>query len=107
MDPKLTSELSRTNPNVPFRAEPNYVHHTWARTWYSRPELFLQPQSLEEIQKIITLARRCRKRIVVVGSGHSPSDLTCSSSWMVNLDSFSAVLGVNREKKIMKAQAGI
>jgi D-arabinono-1,4-lactone oxidase len=107
MDPKLATELSRTDPNVAFRADFNHVHHTWARTFYSRPELYIQPQSLEEIQKVVTLARRCRRRIVVVGSGHSPSDLTCSSSWMVNLDSYSAVLGVNREKKIMKVQAGI
>ena len=29
---------------------------------------------------------------MVVGYGHSPSDLTCTSSWLVNLDNFNSVL---------------
>lgn len=86
MDPKITLELSRTSPSIPFRASPSHVHHTWARTFYSRPELYIQPHTIAEVEKAVNLARRCRRRIVVVGSGHSPSDITCSSAWMMNLD---------------------
>ncbi|KAL3436658.1 D-arabinono-1,4-lactone oxidase-domain-containing protein [Aspergillus tetrazonus] len=107
MDPAVARELSRLDPAVPFRASSGHLHHTWARTFYSRPQLYIQPQSLAEIQKVVNLARRCRRRLVVVGSGHSPSDLTCSSAWMVNLDNFNRILSVDRETGIVTVEAGI
>jgi D-arabinono-1,4-lactone oxidase len=107
MPPKFMIELDRLDTDVPFRASQSHIHHTWARTFHSRPELYLRPQSIAEIQKIITLARRMRRRVVTVGCGHSPSDLTCTSAWMVNLDDFGKVLDVNTESKTMTVQAGI
>jgi D-arabinono-1,4-lactone oxidase len=107
MPPKFLIELERLDPDVPFRASQSHIHHTWARTFHSRPELYLRPQSIAEIQKIITLARRIRRRVVTVGCGHSPSDLTCTSAWMVNLDDFGQVLNVDKGRKTMTVQAGI
>lgn len=104
---KIQREVERLDPDVAFRANATHVHHTWAKTFQSRPELYIQPESLEEIQKLVTLARRCRRRLVVVGSGHSPSDLTCTSSWMVNLDHYSRVLKVDKQKKTLLVQGGI
>nr|POE73017.1 putative d-arabinono-1,4-lactone oxidase [Quercus suber] len=107
MDSGLREEIAKTSPEIPFRSSTSHTHHTWARTFRSRPELYIRPQSLEEIQKIVTLARRCRRRIVVVGCGHSPSDLTCTSSWMVNLDNYSGVLKVDKDKKTLLVEGGI
>ncbi|KAF2740827.1 D-arabinono-1,4-lactone oxidase [Polyplosphaeria fusca] len=107
MPSRFLIELERLDPDVPFRASPSHIHRTWARTFHSRPELYIRPQSLPEIQKIVTLARRMRRRVVTVGSAHSPSDLTCTSAWMVNLDDFNQVLKVDRERKTMTVQAGI
>lgn len=104
---KLQYELERTDPHVPFRASTKHLHHTWAKTFISRPELYIKPQSLEEVQKLVTLARRCRKRLVVVGCGHSPSDLTCTSSWMVNLDNYARVLKVDKQRKTLTVEGGI
>ncbi|MCJ1420852.1 D-arabinono-1,4-lactone oxidase [Xylographa parallela] len=107
MDPLVKREIQRVDPDVPFRASPSHRHHTWARTFYSRPELYIQPETTEEIQKIITLARKCRRRIVTVGCGHSPSDLTCTSSWMVNLDKYNKIIKVNSQSQVVVMQAGI
>ena len=107
MEPRLARELSKLDPSVPFRASTSHIHHTWAKTFYSRPELYIQPESIAELQKVITLARRCRRRIVTVGSVHSPSDLTCTSAWVVNLDNFRRVLEVSRESGVVTVEAGI
>ena len=107
MDPIIQRELSQLDPTVPFRASTDHFHHTWAKTFFSRPELYIQPQSIAEVQKLVTLARRCRRRLVVVGSGHSPSDLTCTSAWLVNLDGLHRVLDVSRETGIVTVEAGI
>ncbi|KFY44293.1 hypothetical protein V494_01554 [Pseudogymnoascus sp. VKM F-4513 (FW-928)] len=107
MNPVITNELNKLEDGIAFRASPDHFHHTWARTFYSAPELYIQPQSVEEIEKVTTLARRCRRRITTVGSGHSPSDLTCTSSWMVNLDKFNKILSIDRETNLVTMQAGI
>lgn len=57
----------------------------------------------------MTLARRCRKRICVTGFGHSPSDLTCTSSWLINLDNLSNVIerDVDNTPGLYRIEAGI
>jgi len=107
MASRFTIELEKLDPTVPFRASQTHTHHTWAQTFHSRPELYIRPQTLAEVQKVVTLARRLRRRVVVVGCGHSPSDLTCTSAWMVNLDDFNSVLGADAENKTLLVQAGI
>ncbi|KAK0937675.1 D-arabinono-1,4-lactone oxidase [Friedmanniomyces endolithicus] len=104
---KIQLEIARTDPSTPFRATTHHTHYTWAKTFSSRPELYIQPQTLPEIQKVVNLARKCRRRIVVVGCGHSPSILTCTSSWMVNLDDYRRLLKVDRQKKTLLVEAGI
>lgn len=103
----LQRELSRLHPALPFRATSTHQHHTWARTFHSYPELYIQPQTTEELQKVVTLARRCRRRITVAGCAHSPSDLTCTSSWLVNLDHFQDILDINKDTNVVVMQAGI
>lgn len=103
----LQWEMSRLHPAVPFRATSTHQHHTWARTFHSLPELYIQPQTSEELQKVVTLARRCRRRITVAGCAHSPSDLTCTSSWLVNLDHFQDILDINKDTNVVVMQAGI
>lgn len=107
MDPIILRELSQLDPTVPFRASPGYLHSTWAKTFFSRPELYIRPQSVAEIQKVVTLARTCRRRIVTVGSAHSPSDLTCTSAWLVNLDDFNRVIDVSPDTGVVTVEAGI
>ena len=105
--PRLQQELDKLDGSIAFRSSATHAHHTWARTFHAYPELYIRPSSLAEIQQLVTLARRCRRRLLVVGSGHSPSDLTCTSSWMVNLDHYSDIVSVVREHKRVVVQAGI
>ncbi len=109
LDAKLQRELSRLDDSIPFNPQTRYLHHTWAQTFFSRPELYFQPSTVAELQKIVTLARRCRKRLCVTGFGHSPSDLTCTSSWLINLDNLSLVLerNVDGTPGLIRFQAGL
>lgn len=107
LDARVATEERNVDPDVPFRCSALHIHHTWARTFNSRPELYIQPHTLAEIQKIVKLARRCRRRLVVVGCGHSPSDITCTSSWMVNLDFYNRVLHVDQQQGRLTVEGGI
>lgn len=107
MEPNVVAALKEFDDSIPFRAVTNHTLSTWARTFHSRPELYIQPSSIEEIEKIVNVARRCRKRLTIVGCGHSPSDITCTSSWLINLDKFNKILSVNNETGVVVMQAGI
>jgi D-arabinono-1,4-lactone oxidase len=97
MDPILT----------PPHARRNHIHRTWARTFTSLPELYIQPETLQEIEQTISFARKARRRIVVTGCGHSPSVMTCTSSWMVNLDNFNKIVALDAETGVVRMQSGI
>ncbi|KAI1417435.1 L-gulonolactone/D-arabinono-1,4-lactone oxidase [Hypoxylon sp. FL1857] len=107
MDPLVASELARSDDGVPFRAKEGHVHSTWAKTFLSRPELYFQPETLPEIEKIVRLAHKCRRRITTTGCGHSPSSLTCTSSWLVNLDKYNQILSVDASEGVVVMQSGI
>ena len=107
MDPIVRREVAKLGENVRFRARTKHLHSTWAKTFSSRPELYIRPQSVEEIQTAVNLARRCRKKIVVTGSGHSPNTITCTSSWLMNLDDCRGVISVDEKNCKITVQAGI
>ncbi|KAI1311203.1 D-arabinono-1,4-lactone oxidase [Xylaria venustula] len=107
MDPLVTAELAKCDDGIAFNPKLHHVHSTWAKTFLSRPDLYFQPESLEEIEKIVKLAHRCHRRITVTGCGHSPSSLTCTSSWLVNLDKYNRILSLDQTTGIVVMQAGI
>ncbi|KAI5788948.1 D-arabinono-1,4-lactone oxidase-domain-containing protein [Peziza echinospora] len=112
--------LSAESP-IPFAPKLNHIHRTWARTHLSRPELYLQPSTLPEIQQIVNFARTLRKKIITVGSGHSPSDITTAPAtqsiggsaggkadvWLVNLDNFNKVISRDDSTLRITVEAGI
>ncbi|KAF3921335.1 hypothetical protein ABW21_db0209651 [Orbilia brochopaga] len=92
---------------IPFRASRHHIHHNWAHIHSSRPQLFIKPQSLEEIRFIVALAAKCRKKVTVIGSAHTPNTLTCTPGWLVSLDDFQEVIKVNDDTFEITVQAGM
>lgn len=108
MHPLVAAEAAnRQDDGIAFRARPDHVHRTWARTFSSLPELYIQPESLAEVEKTVNLARACRRRLVTAGCGHSPSDITCTSSWLVNLDRYNRLLSADAQSGVVVVQSGI
>lgn len=85
--------------NIKLATVKGRKHGTWAGTFFCAPELYLQPSSIDQIKSIVVEAHRQKKRIMLTGSGHSPSDLTMTlgktatksnGEWLVNLDKFNS-----------------
>ncbi|QPG74656.1 hypothetical protein FOA43_001988 [Brettanomyces nanus] len=75
---------------------PNRWHRTWAHTFQCLPQFYLQPDNIDQIVSIVNHARKSRKSIMTVGSGHSPSDITMTRDYLVNLDNFNEIISENR-----------
>ena len=101
----LCSEFANINPSLLLVK--THRHATWAGTYRSYPQVYLQPRSIEELRDVVLTATRLRTRISLVGCGHSPSDLTCTSQVLVNIDHLDKVLHVDEDTGIVRMEAGI
>jgi FAD binding domain len=64
------------------------------RTFRCTPSSVFRPETEYQIQLILELARRERQTVRAVGVGHSPSDLACTSGYMIQMDRLDKIIEV-------------
>ncbi|KAH7853764.1 hypothetical protein Vadar_006324 [Vaccinium darrowii] len=79
----------------------------WSGTHEVQTRVFLQPESLQELEAIVRDANQKRQKIRPVGSGLSPNGIGLTRLGMVNLALMDKVLEVDKERKRVRVQAGI
>ncbi|KAI3667302.1 hypothetical protein L6452_42355 [Arctium lappa] len=79
----------------------------WSGTHEVQTRVFLQPETLEELETIVKDANEKKQKIRPVGSGLSPNGIGLARAGMVNLALLDKVLEVDKEKKTVRVQAGI
>lgn len=79
----------------------------WSGTHEVQTRVFLQPESLQELEASVKDADMKKQKIRPVGSGLSPNGIGMARAGMVNLGLMDKVLEVDKEKKIVRVQAGI
>jgi L-gulonolactone oxidase len=70
------------------------VFQNWGRTFRCTPSSLFRPESEYQLELILELARRERQTVRAVGVGHSPSDLACTSGFMVQMHQFDKIIEV-------------
>ncbi|PVD33901.1 hypothetical protein C0Q70_05163 [Pomacea canaliculata] len=78
----------------------------WATTYSCEPELYFEPETTEEIKQVLSFAQEKGKKVKVVGNGHSPSDLACTTDYMISLKHYNQVLKVDGVKLQVTVQGG-
>lgn len=79
----------------------------WSGTHEVQTRHFHQPDSLDQLQRVVAEAHNSKTRIRPVGSGLSPNGIGLSRSGMVNLGLMDKILDVDKQKKTVTVQAGI
>ncbi|CAI9099719.1 OLC1v1036582C1 [Oldenlandia corymbosa var. corymbosa] len=79
----------------------------WSGTHEVQTRNFLQPESLEQLEDVVKKAHESKQKIRPVGSGLSPNGIGLTRAGMVNLALMDKVLEVDKEKKLVRVQAGI
>ncbi|HXH20241.1 MAG TPA: D-arabinono-1,4-lactone oxidase [Chitinophagales bacterium] len=85
----------------------DFCFRNWAANERCFPLKYFQPQTEQEIVSIVKEAAFQKKKIRVVGAGHSWSSLACTDGYMVNLDNYCRIIYINKEKRQIRVQAGI
>ncbi|TFY76287.1 hypothetical protein EWM64_g7724, partial [Hericium alpestre] len=83
------------------------LFENWGETFRCRPLSVFEPTSEYECELILELARREGKTVRAVGVGHSPSDLACTTGYMVRMGRMDSIIELNPEKRCVTAQGGI
>ena len=70
------------------------VFENWAGTFRCSPLSIFEPATERDLELIFELARREGRTVRAVGVGHSPSDLACTSGYMVRMNRMDAIVEV-------------
>ncbi|KAI0946179.1 hypothetical protein AcV7_010218 [Taiwanofungus camphoratus] len=79
----------------------------WGLSYVCTPLAVFEPESEYHCQLVLELARREGKSVRAAGVGHSPSDLACTSGYMLRTEKLNKIIEVSAEKNYVVAQAGI
>jgi len=71
-----------------------YEHRPWANTFRCYPDRFFQPETVEQVQAIVRYAAANDINIVLTGATHSPSLITYTRGWLMNLDKLDRILDI-------------
>ncbi|KAK6184200.1 hypothetical protein SNE40_006714 [Patella caerulea] len=86
--------------------KPGFKFTNWATTYSCHPELYFEPETTEEISQILAFAQKKGKKVKVIGNGHSPSDLACTTDYMISLKRYNHVIKIDKERGLVNVQGG-
>lgn len=70
------------------------VFQNWGRTFKCRPSVIFRPETEYQLELILELVRREGQTVRAVGVGHSPSDLACTSGFMIQMNRLDKIIEV-------------
>lgn len=82
------------------------VISNWSGTHEVSTRVFLQPETIEDLEKIVIDANANNGKIRPVGSGLSPNGIGLQRAGMVNLGLMDKVIEVDKKNKRVTVQAG-
>jgi L-gulonolactone oxidase len=95
-DIPLDELYSLLKPVTIDRSSPAAVFQNWGRTFTCTPSSVFRPESERHLELILELARREGQTVRAVGVGHSPSDLACTSGYMIQMNRLDKIIEVRR-----------
>ncbi len=71
------------------------------------PLAISHPGTEAQLLEVVDRAAARRRRLKVVGAGHSFTDIACTDGVLVRLDNYNRVLDIDRERGLVTVEAGI
>lgn len=92
----------RLQPITVDRSSSDAVFQNYGRTFRCTPSTVFQPRNEYQLELILELTRREGKTVRAVGVGHSPSDLACTSGYMIQMNQMNKIIEVRyRRTKVI------
>ena len=68
----------------------------WAHSYECQPKAIYEPSDVTAVQRIVEYARRRGEEVRVVGAGHSPGDVFCTTGLAISLRRLCRMSNVRR-----------
>ncbi|CAG7851354.1 L-gulonolactone oxidase Short=LGO; AltName: Full=L-gulono-gamma-lactone oxidase; Short=GLO [Serendipita indica DSM 11827] len=94
-------------PCVVPSGSPSARFANWSRTFHCTPLVVFEPCDVEQCRLIFELAQREQRTVRIVGAGLSPSDLACTSDFMLRTSKLNKLRVVDPEKHFVVCDGGI
>ena len=85
----------------------HFTFFNWAKNEHCNAQTYFQPENENEIIEVLKRCNAEKKKIRIVGSGHSWSAICLSNEYLLNLDLFQKIISLDKTKKQITVQAGI
>jgi L-gulonolactone oxidase len=72
-------------------SSPRAKFANWSRTYHCTPFLVFEPSDVDQCRLIFQLAHREQRSVRIIGEGLSPSDLPCTSDYMLRTSKLNKV----------------
>ncbi len=79
---------------------------TWAGQGRCTPKTIARPSTTIEVQRVVREAQSAGRRVRVLGSGHSPSDIAMSDDVLVSLERMNSVVAIDPKARTATVQGG-
>lgn len=89
-----------------LQGEPDVEVFNWSMTHSVTAKRYFQPESHEEVQRLLEACDAAGQRVRVVGSAISPNGIGLSDQAMLNMAQCDRVLAVDAERQQVTVQAG-
>lgn len=76
-------------------SSPRRRFENWGKTHRCTPARVFVPTTDFECELVLELARRHRTTVRAAGAGHSPSDLACTTGYLIRTDNLNRLLEVS------------
>lgn len=83
-----------------------HTQKNWAENVQWNPSEVKYPSSEIEIQQVVLEALNAKKKIRIIGTGHSFTALCTTNEVLVSLDNYQGITSVNKEKNIATVKGG-
>lgn len=94
-DIPLTTLYDLLQPITVPKSSPQATFTNWGLTYTCSPLAVFEPTSEHQCALIVELAKREGKTVRAVGVGHSPSDLACTSEYMLRTSKLNNMVEVS------------
>ncbi|KAI0695312.1 D-arabinono-1,4-lactone oxidase-domain-containing protein [Cytidiella melzeri] len=88
-------------------ADPRSRFINWGLSFECTPLAVFEPETEYQCELILELARRQGKTVRAAGVGHSPSDLACTTEFMLRTEKLNKIIEINADKNYVLAQGGV
>lgn len=87
-------------------SQEEHVVTNWSGTHEAKTHVYIQPESLEELEVAVSLANAKKQKLRPVGSGLSPNGIGLCQDGMVNLALMDKIIKIDKETNQVTVQAG-